>query len=63
MINKDMTIGEITANNEKAVEFLMGHGMGCLGCPSARVEPLEQACSVHGFDVDDMVEQLNNLEK
>ena len=61
MINKDMTIGEIIENNSKAVDFLMGLGMGCLGCPSARVESLEQACSVHGLNVEEELEKLNNL--
>ena len=56
-----MTIGEIIENNSKAVDFLMGLGMGCLGCPSARVESLEQACSVHGLNVEEVLEKLNNL--
>ncbi len=60
MINKDMTIGEIVQYNSKAAEFLMSLGMGCLGCPSARVESLEQACS-HGLNVDDILNKLNNL--
>ena len=29
-----------------------------LGCPASR-ETLEQACDVHGTDVDDLVEKLN----
>lgn len=61
MINKDMTIGEIIADNSKAAEFLMSLGMGCLGCPSARVESLEQACSVHGLNVEEILSKLNNL--
>ncbi len=61
MINKDMTIGEILDINFKAAEVLMSLGMGCLGCPSARVESLEQACSIHGLNLDDVVEKLNNL--
>ncbi len=61
MINKDMTIGKIIENNPKAAEFLMSLGMGCLGCPSARVESLEQACSVHGLNVGEILEKLNNL--
>ena len=33
--------------------------MHCLGCPASRGETLEQACDVHGTDVDDLVEKLN----
>ncbi|SCJ05356.1 hybrid cluster protein-associated redox disulfide domain [uncultured Clostridium sp.] len=61
MINKDMTIGEILDINFKAAEVLMSFGMGCLGCPSARVESLEQACSIHGLNLEDVLEKLNNI--
>ena len=59
MINKDMTIGEIIENNSKAVDFLMGLGMGCLGCPSATMETLEQACYIHGLDLNEVMNKLN----
>ena len=61
MINKDMTIGEILDINFKAADVLMGFGMGCLGCPSARVESLEQACSIHGLNLEEVLEKLNNI--
>ena len=59
MITKDMTIGEILRMKPEAAEALMGMGMGCLGCPSAQVETLEEACKVHGHDVEDILAQLN----
>mgnify|MGYP001316162198 CR=1 FL=1 len=61
MINKDMTIGEILDINFKAADVLMGFGMGCLGCTSARVESLEQACSIHGLNLEEVLEKLNSL--
>ena len=61
MINKDMTIGEILDVNFKAADVLMGLGMGCLGCPSARVESLEQACSIHGLNLEEVLEKLNKI--
>ena len=33
--------------------------MHCLGCPSSRGETVEQACMVHGVDVNDLVGKLN----
>ena len=33
--------------------------MHCLSCPAALVETLEEACEVHGIDVDELVEILN----
>ncbi|WP_294391076.1 DUF1858 domain-containing protein, partial [uncultured Clostridium sp.] len=44
----------------KAAEILMSFGMGCLGCPSATMESLEQACIVHGLDMDEVLNKLNN---
>ena len=43
MINKDMTIGEIIRENPLNASTLMDFGMGCVGCPSAQAETLEEA--------------------
>ena len=63
IITKDMKIGEIIRADFNIVEILMGAGMHCVGCPSAQGETLEQACMVHGIDVDDLVEEINQFEK
>lgn len=49
MITKDMTVGEIIRIKENAAEILMSFGMGCIGCPSAQSESLEDAANVHGL--------------
>lgn len=33
--------------------------MGCLGCPSATMETLEQACYVHGLKLEEVMAKLN----
>ena len=58
-ISKDMLIGEILAVDIGIAKFLLEMGMHCLGCPSARGESLEQACEVHGVDVDELIVQIN----
>lgn len=58
-ITKDMTIGEIVRNFEGAAETLMSFGMGCVGCPSAQAETLEEAAIVHGMDINALLEALN----
>lgn len=58
-ITKDMTIGEILRIDEGLVPLLLETGMHCLGCPSAQMETLEQACMVHGNDVDSLVGRMN----
>ncbi|MBO7374273.1 MAG: DUF1858 domain-containing protein [Lachnospiraceae bacterium] len=59
---KDMTIGEIISTDPNAVPILMSAGMHCVGCPSAQAETLEEACMVHGIDVDALVFALNKKE-
>lgn len=59
MIKIDNTIGEILSMKPEAADILMEFGMGCLGCPSATMETLEQACFVHGIDVEKVLEKLN----
>ena len=58
-ITKDMKIGEILDNAKEVAPFFLEMGMHCLGCPSARGESIEDACSVHGTDSDELVKQLN----
>ena len=52
VVTKDTIIDEIL----KADQDTAPH---CLGGPASRGETLEQACDVHGTDVDDLVEKLN----
>lgn len=59
MITKDMTIKEILDQKPEAAQILMGFGMGCLGCPSASMEKLEQACEIHGLELNEVLEKLN----
>lgn len=59
-ITADMTIGEIMEmRGEEAAPILMGMGMHCLGCPSAQMETLLEACEVHGVDVNEILSQIN----
>jgi hybrid cluster-associated redox disulfide protein len=59
-ITKDMNIMEVIQMDEGTADVFMSAGMGCLGCAAARFENLEQACMVHGIDVDELVDKLNN---
>lgn len=59
MIEKTMTIGALVENHPDKVDILLDAGMHCLGCPSAQAETIEEACAVHGIDVDELVKKLN----
>ena len=58
-INKDTKIGELLEQAPEKAEILEEAGMHCLGCPASQMETLEEACSVHGIDVEEIVEKLN----
>ncbi len=58
-ITKDMLIGDILDADRGTAKFFLAMGMHCLGCPSARGESIEQACRVHGVDVDKLVAEIN----
>lgn len=58
-IEKDTKIGEIVEKVPEKVEILLEAGMHCLGCPASQAETLEEACDVHGIDVNELLEKLN----
>ena len=57
--NKDTTIGEILEKAPEKAEILLEIGMHCLGCPASQMETLEEACLIHGIDVNEVVDELN----
>lgn len=58
-ITKEMIIVDILNVDRNLAAILMASGMHCIGCPSAQGESLEEACLVHGLDVDELVAKLN----
>ncbi len=58
-IEKTTKIGELLEGAPEKAEILMEAGMHCLGCPASQAESLEEACMVHGIDVDELVKELN----
>lgn len=59
VVTKEMKIGEILRAIPESPAILMGFGLGCIGCPSAQAETIEEACYVHRMDVDELVSALN----
>ena len=58
-VTKDTLIGEILDADMTTAEYFLEMGMHCLGCPASRGESIEQACDVHGVDVNELIEKLN----
>ena len=57
--NKDTKIGEIIEVAPEKVEILLESGMHCIGCPASQMETLEEACEVHGIDVEEVINKIN----
>jgi hydroxylamine reductase len=58
-IKKEMTIGELLEVAPEKADILLNAGMHCLGCPASQAETIEEACMVHGIDVEELVKMLN----
>ena len=58
-ITKDTIIGDILDIAPQTAPIFMSIGMHCLGCPSSRGETVEEACMVHGVDVDALLWAVN----
>ena len=54
-ITKDTIIGDILDVAPQTAPIFLSIGMHCLGCPSSRGETVEEACAVHGIDVDKLL--------
>ena len=59
MIEKTITIGELLEKFPDKADILLEAGMHCLGCPAAQMESIEEACAVHGIDVEELMAKLN----
>ena len=58
-IDKNTKIGDLLQNAPEKAEILLEAGMHCLGCPASQAETLEEACMVHGINVEELVAKLN----
>lgn len=58
-INGDMLVYDILGKYPDAAYVLMNCGMGCISCPAAMMESLNDACMVHGIDADEVVKYVN----
>ena len=58
-ITKEMTMGELLSIDRGVAVVLMNAGMHCIGCLSSIGESLEEACMVHGIEVDELLKNIN----
>lgn len=58
-VDESTLIGEIVNNYPETVDVLFEIGMHCLGCPASQAESLGDACAVHGFQAQPIVDKIN----
>lgn len=67
MTNKKITpktkLSELLNSNPDSAEILFESGMGCVGCPMAMQETIEDGCLAHGMDKKDVDELIKKLNK
>ena len=58
LLLQDTIIADILKINPNAESILMSAGMHCLGCPASQGETLQEACMVHGLDIEELLKKL-----
>ena len=58
-ITKDTIIADVLKIDADLAPFFLEIGMHCLGCPASQAETIEEACNVHGIDVEELLAKLN----
>ena len=62
-VTKEMSIREVLMKDPGTARIFMEFGMHCVTCFAAAGETIEEACMVHGIDVDEILTLLNSEEK
>ncbi|MCQ2441506.1 MAG: DUF1858 domain-containing protein [Oscillospiraceae bacterium] len=58
-ITKNTVIGEVLATVPGISAVFAEVGMHCLRCGSAQMETIEEACMVHGIDVEILLDEID----
>ncbi len=60
-ITEDMNIKEVIENHPEVVPVFQKYNMGCIGCIAASFEKIKDIATVHGVDVKQFLEELNEV--
>lgn len=61
IFTKDMTIMEDLQADPCAHDIFEPYGIDCVGCPGIVLESIENGAVVHGFDLEQVLVDLNGL--
>ncbi len=59
-VTSDMIIADVLQMDRGTAPIFLRNGMHCLGCPSSSGESIEDACAIHGLDVEKLIKELND---
>jgi hybrid cluster-associated redox disulfide protein len=65
-ITKKTNMNELLMRKPELAGLLLSSGMGCIGCPMAQMETIEEGCIAHGMnskEIDKLIIKLNKEEK
>jgi len=60
-VTGDMIIADVIQVDHDIIPILMESGMHCVGCPSSQGESLEEACFVHGMEINGLLSKINTF--
>ncbi len=58
-ITADTLIADCLKLNPDSAQILLSYGMHCIGCAMAHGETVGEAVSVHGKDLEQLLDKLN----
>ena len=56
-------LNELVMRRPELAGLLLSSGMGCVGCPMARSETLEDGCRAHGMNDEEIKKLIDKLNK
>ncbi|MCF7910527.1 DUF1858 domain-containing protein [Candidatus Pacearchaeota archaeon] len=62
-ITRKTKIRTILDEKPEVIGILFESGLGCIGCPMAAAETLEQGCLAHGFSDKEISELIKKINK
>lgn len=60
-VTKDTLLTDLLEQEPDSAEFFYSVGMHCIGCFASMYESIGDACMVHGYDPDDIIDDLNDF--
>ena len=61
-----MNMQALLMHKPELAGMLLSSGMGCMGCPMAQMETIEEGCKAHGMndkEINKLIEKLNKEEE